>query len=104
MMYSPGEDAERTRTRALARSRSGAASIQRRPLLSTLKISNGGIMAALRWYQNTPRPICLSSAAQEAPQSRAAIERHQDPRAALVTTAQAARMPAPAGRKRADTD
>src|SRR5712671_2340097 len=61
MVYSPGEEAERTRTRVLARSRSGAASIQRRPLLSTLKISNGGIMAGLRWYQNTVAPLCLST-------------------------------------------
>src|SRR5712675_2112367 len=65
MVYSPGEDAERTRTRVLARSRSGAASIQRRPLLSTLKISNGGIMAGLKWYQNTPPPICLSRGAKQ---------------------------------------
>src|SRR6266446_2621501 len=45
MMNSPGEDAENTLTRDLARSRSGAASIQRRSPPSTLKMSNGGIMA-----------------------------------------------------------
>src|ERR1700756_2226847 len=45
MMNSPGEDAESTLTRDLARSKSGAASIQRRSPPSTLKISNGGIMA-----------------------------------------------------------
>src|SRR5260370_6908568 len=46
--YSPGEDAASIFTRALARFRFAATSIQRWPLLSTLKISNGGIMAVRR--------------------------------------------------------
>src|ERR1700747_671953 len=56
MMNSPGEDAESTLTRDLARSRSGAASIQRSSPPSTLKISNGGIIGA---YQITRGRLCL---------------------------------------------
>jgi hypothetical protein len=44
IMYSPGEDVASSFTRALARSMVAAASIQRGPSLSTLKMLNRGIM------------------------------------------------------------
>src|ERR1700730_2263976 len=57
MTYSLGEDAARILTRVLAASRSAAASIQRRPLLSTLKMSNGGIMGWLTCVSEHTSPL-----------------------------------------------
>src|SRR6266404_6504634 len=54
MMYSPGEDVASIFTRAFARSRSGATSIQRSSLASTLKMSNGGIMGDARIRPHYP--------------------------------------------------
>src|SRR5260370_28178860 len=61
--YSPGEEVASIFTRALARSRFGAASIQRVPSLSTFKMSNRGIIGQHAWsnvaYQTTLGHLCL---------------------------------------------
>src|SRR5260370_35363643 len=61
--YSPGEEVASIFTRALARSRFSAASIQRGPSLSTLKMPTGGIMGSYVWanvaYQTTLGHLCL---------------------------------------------
>src|SRR5258708_13116476 len=71
MMYSPGEDAPSTFTRALARSRSTATSIQRSPPLSTLKMSNGGNIASLWLLQTFDSEIEPQGQAPVYPRSKA---------------------------------